>query len=63
MTYYVEGKIIIKVSAEYLANSEEEALEMAKEDFKDDYNLDVHGYNHSPEEVEFKLIAGEYDDE
>lgn len=62
MTYYVEGKIIINVCSEYEANSEEEALEMAKEDFKDDYNLDVLGYNHLPEEVKFELIAGEYDD-
>jgi hypothetical protein len=45
------------------ANSEEDAIEQAKEILKDDYNLNVIGYHHVPEDdVEIELTAIEYND-
>lgn len=63
MEYSVSGKITIYVDNIYLANSEAEALAMAKADFADDYNLDVYGYSHIPEDVKYDLHADEYDEE
>jgi hypothetical protein len=63
MEYSVTGKIIIYVDNIYEANSEEEAKAMAKEDWANDYNLDVYGYSHIPDEVQYELFADEIEDE
>jgi hypothetical protein len=61
--FQVYGTITIQVELDVVANSEEEAIELVKEQFKDDYNLDVHGYAHNPEDgVEIELTAIEYND-
>jgi len=60
--FQVYGTITIQVELDIEANSEEEAIEKAKEQFTDDYNIDVHGYSHNPEEVEIELTAIEYND-
>jgi hypothetical protein len=62
--FWVEGTITIKVSLEVKAKTEKEALKKAEEGLRDDYNLDVFGYNHDPRtDIKLDLEAGEYDDE
>jgi predicted deacetylase len=60
--FQVYGTITIQVELDIVANSEEEAIELVKEQLKDDYNLDVHGYAHTPGEEEIDLTAIEYND-
>jgi hypothetical protein len=60
--FQVYGTITIQVELDIVANSEEEAIELVKEQLKDDYNLDVHGYSHTPGEEEIDLTAIEYND-
>ncbi len=60
--FQVYGTITIQVELDIEANSEEEAIEKAKEQFKDDYNLEVNGYHHVPGEEEIELTAIEYND-
>ena len=58
--FEVSGKIIIRVSLDVKARTEEEAIRLAIEDFKGAYNLNVHGYYHEPKAVEYtELIASE----
>ena len=62
--YRVYGTITIQVELDINANSEEEAIKQAKEILKDDYNLNVIGYHHIPDEdIELDLTAIEYDEE
>ena len=61
--FQVYGTITIQVELDINANTEEEAIEKAKEQFKDDYNLDVSGYSHTPGEEEFDINAIEYSEE
>ena len=61
--FQVYGTITIHVELDINANSEEEAIEKAKEQLKDDYNLDVHGYSHTPGDEEIELTAIEYSEE
>lgn len=61
--FNVYGTITIQVELDVVANSEEEAIELVKEQFKDDYNLNVHGYHHEPDkDVDLDLTAIEYED-
>jgi|LakMenE18May11ns_1017448.scaffolds.fasta_scaffold8911469_1 hypothetical protein len=61
--FQVYGTITIQVELDINANSEEDAIEQAKEILKDDYNLNVIGYHHVPEDdVEIELTAIEYND-
>lgn len=67
-TFWVDATVTIKVEFEVEATSEEEALAKAKESIIDDYNLNVHGYNHdvyTPDgkNTKIDLEVGEYDDE
>lgn len=52
--FNVYGQIVIEVELDVTAESEKKALEQAIKTFKEDYNLNVHGYHHEPEEVEFE---------
>jgi hypothetical protein len=61
--FQVYGTITIQVELDITADSEEDAVAQAIEAMKDDYNLDVIGYSHNPEDVEIDLTAIEYDDE
>jgi len=61
--FQVYGTITIQVELDINANSEEDAIEQAKEILKDDYNLNVIGYHHIPDEAaEIELTAIEYND-
>jgi len=61
--FQVYGKITIDVELDIEANSEEEALQKAAESLKDDYNLNIVGYNHDPKtDVKLDLDAVEYED-
>jgi hypothetical protein len=60
--FQVYGTITIQVELDIDASSEEEAIEKAKDQFTRDYNIDVRGYSHNPEEVEIELTAIEYND-
>jgi len=51
--FEVSGKIVIHVSLDVEAQTEEEAIKSAIEDFKGAYNLNVHGYHHDPKKVEY----------
>ena len=58
--FEVSGKIVIRVCLDVKAQTEEEAIKLAIEDFKSSYNLDVYGYPHDPRAVEYDgLIASE----
>lgn len=59
--FNVYGKIIINVSVDVNASSEEEAIRLAIEDFKDSYNLDVINYHHDKVKYD-ELYAIEYDE-
>lgn len=59
--FNVYGKIVINVELDVDAVTEEDAIKKAIEKFKQSYNLHVIGYEHEPEEVEYKLNAVEYD--
>lgn len=59
--FQVYGTITIQVELDINAESEDEAIKKAYEQFKDDYNLDVIGYSHNPDEVEIELFVNEYD--
>jgi hypothetical protein len=61
--FQVYGTITIQVEFDITAESEEDAVAQAIEAMKDDYNLDVIGYSHNPEDVEIDLTAIEYDEE
>ena len=61
--YSIEGYIKIPVEFDILANSKEDAIAQAIEAMKDEYNLDVIGYSHKPEEVKFILNAIEYEED
>lgn len=62
--FNVYGKIVINVELDVKATSEEDAIKKAIEDFKDAYNLEVHGYYHQVDEVEYDDIhAIEYEEE
>lgn len=58
--FQVYGTITIQVELDITAESEEDAVAQAIEAMKDDYNLDVIGYSHNPEDVELDLTAIEY---
>ena len=60
--FNVYGYITIKVDVDVTASSEFDALAEAAEKLKEDYNLDVIGYSHEPDEVQWDLIADEYED-
>jgi hypothetical protein len=63
MEFQVYGKITINVELDIEAATEEEAVQKATESLKNDYNLDVIGYNHNPDtDVELDLTAIEYED-
>jgi calcineurin-like phosphoesterase family protein len=58
--FEVSGKIIVRVSLDVKARTEEEAIQLAIKDFMETYNLNVHGYHHNPMEVDYEeLIASE----
>jgi hypothetical protein len=61
--FQVYGTITIQVELDITAESEEDAVAQAIEAMKDDYNLDVIGYSHNPEDVEIDLTAIEYDED
>ena len=61
--FNVHGKIVINVELDIEATSEEDAIKKAIEDFKDAYNLEVHGYYHQVDQVEYDDIhAIEYEE-
>lgn len=60
--FQVYGTITIQVELDITAESEEDAVSQAIEALRDDYNLDVIGYSHNPEDVELDLTAIEYDE-
>lgn len=60
--FQVYGTITIQVELDITAESEEDAVAQAIEALRDDYNLDVIGYSHIPEDVELDLTAIEYDE-
>jgi hypothetical protein len=58
--FEVSGKIVIRVSLDVKARTEEEAIKLAIDDFNGAYNLNVHGYYHDPKKVGYDdLIATE----
>jgi len=66
-TYWVDATVTIGIEFEVEATTVEEAFALAKESIIDDYNLNVHGYNHdvyTPDSKNTKidLEVGEYDD-
>jgi hypothetical protein len=61
--FQVYGTITIQVEFDITADSEEDAVAQAIEAMKDDYNLDVIGYSHNPEDVEIDLTAIEYEED
>ena len=61
--YSVNGTITFEVDLDIKANSEEEAIELAKEQLLDFYSLNCHGADHDPNEVKLDLDAIEYEDE
>ncbi len=61
--FQVYGTITIQVQFDITADSEEDAVAQAIEAMKDDYNLDVIGYSHNPEDVELDLTAIEYEED
>jgi hypothetical protein len=63
MEFQVYGKITVNVELDIEAATEEEAIQKATESLKDDYNLNIIGYNHDPKtDVELDLTAVEYED-
>ena len=67
-TFWVDATVTIKVEFEVEATSEDEAFIKAKESIIDDYNLDVHGYNHdvyteTSKNTKIDLEVGEYDED
>lgn len=61
--YNVEGTIKFDISIDVMAESEEEAMKLAKEELEDYYHLDVEGANHDPNRVKWELYPAEYDEE
>lgn len=63
MEFQVYGKITINVELDIETATEEEAIQKATKSLKDDYNLNVIGYNHNPEtDVDMDLEVIEYED-
>ena len=60
--FQVYGTITIQVELDITASSSESAVAQAIAALKDEYNLDVIGYSHNPEDVELDLTAIEYDE-
>jgi hypothetical protein len=63
MLYEVEGKISFTVSIDVEADSEEQAIALARADLEDYYHLDVLGAYHNSDKVNFDLDAYEYEEE
>jgi hypothetical protein len=61
--FQVYGTITIQVEFDITASSEDDAVAQAIEAMKDDYNLDVIGYSHNPEDVDIDLTAIEYEED
>ena len=61
--FQVYGTITIQVELDITAESEDEAIEKAYKQFKDDYNLDVNGYSHIVGDEEIELFVNEYDND
>lgn len=55
MDYEIEGTFKVSVKLDVHADNEEAAKELAKNQLKDYYRLDVHGAHHIPDEVELDL--------
>ncbi len=62
MEYNIQGKVSFEVDFDIEASTEEEALELAKEQLNDYYHLNVNGADHYIDSVKFNLDAGEYED-
>lgn len=62
MEYNIQGKVFFDIDFDIEANSEEEAIELAKERIIDNYCLDSHGDLHNIGSVKFDIDAGEYED-
>lgn len=62
MEFNIQGEIKFRVDFDIEANSEEEALELAKEQLKDYYHLNVINAYHNMDSIKFDLDAGEYED-
>lgn len=62
MEYNIQGKITFNVDLDIEANSEEESLELAKEQLKDYYHLNVINAKHDVNSIKFNLYTGEYED-
>jgi hypothetical protein len=62
MEYNIQGKVSFNVDFDIEANSEEEAIELAKERIIDNYYLNSHGDLHNIGSEKFDLDAGEYED-
>lgn len=62
MEYNIQGEVKFNVDFDVEANSEEEALELAKEALRDFYSLDIVNANHDVDSIKFNLNAGEYED-
>jgi hypothetical protein len=60
--FNVYGYITLKVDLDVAAKSEIKALEVAAMKLKDQYNLDVIGYSHDPDTIQWDLNAVEYVD-
>ena len=60
--FQIIGTITIPFNFEIEAESEEMARQEAIDSLRDDYHLDVNGYNHEPDEVVVELDAIEYAD-
>ena len=60
--FNVYGYITLKVDLDVTASSEFNALAKAAEKLKEDYHLDVIGYSHDPDIIDWDLSAVEYED-
>jgi hypothetical protein len=61
--FNIYGTITIKVELDVIAASEDEAIKEAIDSIKNSHNLNVIGYDISPEDVDYsQLQAIEYED-
>ena len=63
MEHYVTGKITFEIDLEDIeAETEEEAIEIAKERLSSMYHLSTTGAYHDKDKVEYNIHAGQYSD-
>ena len=61
MEYNIQGKITFNIDLDIEANSEEESLELAKEQLKDYYHLNVINAKHDVNSIKFDLDSYEFE--